>query len=120
MQKTNLNLYSVGDVVRVRTSFGSSPAGSLAYVYESYRSSVDSAGVSLITDQGIDLGGFCTQEQAEYLEPYATTNFYYSFRSVIRLADDWNRGAFAQLFHPDGTVTAYLATAHSQYIATKI
>lgn len=106
MDKTNVltdkvNLYRVGDLVKVLWPFLGEEAGVTAYVYETYQLGYpphESYGVSLITENGCNLGGFSSVEQKMYLEPAGHTDFQYEFRSVSFLADDWRRGKFREAF----------------------
>lgn len=88
-QKTVLiSYFQVGVIVRVKTSFLNEPAGVLAYVYENY-GGPGLSGVSIITENGCDLGGFNLNEQAKYLEHVGDTGQVYNFRNVIQLDQDF-------------------------------
>ena len=90
---TNLNLLSIGDLARLKMPILGEPAGTLAVVYEHYLIG-QSAGVSLITENGVDLGGFSTAEQYTSLERLGTTGMAYQFTNVMNLATDFRRGMF--------------------------
>lgn len=97
MKATNLNIYRVGQLVRLKMAVLGEPIGTVCYVYEAYMIGRE-AGVSLITQNGVDLGGFSTQEQAQFLIHVYDTDFYYTFRSVTWLAADFNQGFFDSVF----------------------
>lgn len=87
--------YQVGDVVQTNRTFLDSPAGSRAFVYELY----EGGGISIITEEGKDLGGFSLADQQQYLEfLYHVDGFGYEFRSFHRLHQDWHRGLFLGVF----------------------
>jgi hypothetical protein len=88
----------LGDVVRINFSILGEPKGVLAYVYEVYTLGGDIGGVSLITQNGVDLGGFSKDEQESMLSFVRHSGFYYNFVSVMRLADDWRKGVFKEVF----------------------
>jgi hypothetical protein len=90
MAEIILSYFQVGVVVRVKTSFLNEPAGVLAYVYECY-DKPGMTGVSLITENGVDLGGFSLREQAEYLEQVYDTGIIYVFKNVIQLDRDFEQ-----------------------------
>lgn len=52
------------------------------------------SGISLITQNGVDLGGFSIKEQEQFLNYYGDTGQVYRFVSVTRLAIDWQNGVF--------------------------
>ena len=74
--------YKNGVVVKVNTSFLNQPAGVLAFVYEEYSNN----GISLITEYGIDLGGFSKEEQDTYLEYLYHSTFSFEFKNQMDLA----------------------------------
>lgn len=91
------NIYRVGDVVKLNRSFLGEPEGTLAYVYEEY--DLDGEGVSIITENGVNLGGFSaspwpdeplTSEQADYLTFVRHTNYPYIFTNVVQLDRDFD------------------------------
>lgn len=88
---------SVGTVVKVITSFQNEPAGVHGIVYEAYKHS-HSEGVSVITQNGTDLGGFSPREQERFLQVVQHTTLRYRFTNVIQLAEDFRAGAFTQYF----------------------
>lgn len=77
--------YTVGDIVCVTSSFLGEPANVRAYVYDEYNVSWGH-GVSIITEDGVDLGGFSDAEQDEYLEFVRKSGHYYSFKNVMQLS----------------------------------
>lgn len=82
------NKFTVGDIVKVRSSFLGEVDNVLAYVYECYAIG-DHEGVSIITENGVDLGGFSTYEQSQYLEFIRKSNHLYQFKNVIQLDRDF-------------------------------
>ena len=88
--------YSVGDIVKLKMPIMGEPTGTKAFVYEEYR--LDGNGVSLITENGEDLGGFSEEEQKDFLEKVGKSDLDYRFISVLRLADDFDKGYFAEAF----------------------
>lgn len=87
--------YQLGDVLRTRADFLDSPAGSRAVVYERY----EGGGISILTEEGNDLGGFSLEDQQQYLEfLYHADGFDYEFRSVHYLYLDWRAGVFLGVF----------------------
>lgn len=94
-----LSPYSLGSLVTVKRSFLNEPAGVVAYVYEHYSIDNDTTqGISLITQNGVDLGGFSLQEQYDYLEYYGDTGQVYTFSNVTQLKIDWDKGVFKMIF----------------------
>ncbi len=94
-QPEPITRYQLGDVVRTRTSFLDSPAGSRAVVYERYQG----GGISILTEAGKDLGGFSLEDQDRYLDfLYHIDGFAYEFRSVHYLDRDWRAGVFMGVF----------------------
>jgi len=80
--------YKIGDIVKVKSIFLGEPANVLAYVYEEYNLGFGD-GVSIITENGVDLGGFSEEEQDEFLEFVMSTDFHYVFSNVIKLDNDF-------------------------------
>jgi len=89
-----------GDLVRIKRSFIGSKPNCLGYVYDTYPDFDDSSktGVSIITDDGIDLGGFSYREQKEFLEFVSHTDLLYNFKNVIKLSNDFDEGYFKDVF----------------------
>src|SRR5690349_21494884 len=90
-KKTNeirLSYFQVGTIVLVNASFLGQPVGVRAFVYENY-DGVGLSGISLITENGVDLGGFSLEEQERYLEYEGDTGKTYIFQNVIQLAIDF-------------------------------
>lgn len=88
-----ISRFSLGSLVTVKTEFLGEPPGVIAYVYEVY-DKPGISGISLITQNGVDLGGFSIKDQDQYLEYYGDTGQVYHFKNVIQLDQDWNRGLF--------------------------
>lgn len=85
----------LGALVRVKFSFLREPAGVVGYAYEAYRG----GGVSIITQNGRDLGGFSATEQADYLEFIRQVDGDpYEFKNVTKLDADWREGWFKKIF----------------------
>ena len=84
--ETAMNL-KVGDIV-ILYSFR---PGQLAIIYDTYKDYENPMmnGVSLITEQGEELGGFSFEEQKLFLEYSRSTSFVYEFTSVVRLNFDF-------------------------------
>lgn len=90
------NIYRVGDIVKLNRSILNEPEGTLAYVYEEY--DLDGDGVSIITENGVNLGGFSaspwpdeplTSEQADFLTFVKHSNYLYKFTNVVQLDKDF-------------------------------
>ncbi len=85
-----------GAIVRVKAPFLGEPAGVLAYIYDVY-SIGKTGGVSIITENGVNLGGFSlvkeeneTESECEkYLEFVKSSGYAYSFMNVIQLDRDF-------------------------------
>lgn len=84
--------YKVGDIVIMLKSFLKEPAGVRAYCYEQYNLGTSRPGISLITEHGVDLGGFSWNEQRLYLRFICKSNFIYKFHSSAKLIEDFKIG----------------------------
>lgn len=91
------DVLQVGDLVSVA---GCPEAGEVCLVYETYEDLDDASqrGVSLITSDGRDLGGWSFEEQGNYLTLVMHTDFEYQFRNVLQLIEDYRRGVFGPAF----------------------
>lgn len=88
----------IGNLVRIK---GDSPVGpAIAFVYDTYQDFDDKSqtGVSLITKEGRDTGGWSKEEQDKYLEFIEDSGCIYKFRNVIQLDRDFNDGIFNSVF----------------------
>ncbi|MEK6829007.1 MAG: hypothetical protein AABY15_02690 [Nanoarchaeota archaeon] len=96
----NIQELLVGDIVKVNASFLDNEPGSIGLVYETYQDFDDSSqkGVSIILENGCNLGGFSRKEQHEYLEFVKSSNFEYEFKNVIQLDQDFRKGVFKEAF----------------------
>lgn len=89
-------MYKIGDIVKIKSSFLDEPVNVLGYVYEEYNLAGNRNndwgwnGVSIITENGVDLGGFSADEQKQYLEFVRKSGYHYSFANVIKLDRDFN------------------------------
>lgn len=84
--------YEVGDIVKITSSFLDEPANVLGYVYEEYGTpGKDYWGVSIITENGADLGGFSVDEQDNYLLFERKSGYHYIFKNVIQLDRDFEK-----------------------------
>lgn len=95
----DLKRLNAGDLVMVTVSFlGNEPQR--AFVYETYQDfdSDSENGVSLILENGTNLGGFSREEQVEYLEFIKSTRINYEFNNVIQLGNDFDKGVFKEAF----------------------
>jgi len=97
MANIELSRFALGSLVTINTEFMGEDPGTICYVYEVY-DRPGLSGISLITQNGVDLGGFNIKEQDKYLEYYGDTGRVYSFKSVTQLAIDWQRGVFKFVF----------------------
>jgi len=86
MEQTFVN----GDIVRVTAPFLGEPENVLGYVYDEYSLSGNDHGVSVITENGCDLGGFSEDEQEKYLEFVRKSKYHYQFKNVIQLDRDFD------------------------------
>lgn len=89
---------NVGDLVKILRPVPDEPADGIGYVYEEYNKGTSRPGVSIITQNGRDLGGYSFQEQQMFLEFIKPSGFDYEFFSVTKLADDFRRGIFKPVF----------------------
>jgi len=92
-----MKTFETGDLVKV--NFGDHK-GAIGCVYETYQDFDDPSkyGVSIILQDGEDLGGFSYREQQAYLEIYTKTDFNYTFKNVIQLERDYESGMFIYPF----------------------
>jgi len=54
--------------------------------------------VSVILEDGMDLGCFCINEQLQYLFKVKDTGFKYEYESTVKLVVDWDKGIFRNCF----------------------
>lgn len=95
VEPTPVSRYSVGDVLRTTAAILDCPAGARAVVYDMY----EYAGVSILTEDGNDLGTFSFVEQESFFEfLYHPAGFSYEFSSINQLYRDFYRGVFAYAF----------------------
>ena len=89
----------VGDIVFIKPD-SPSGGGHLAYVYDTYQDFDGSSelGVSLITEDGNDTGGWSKEEQGQYLEYARSSGLDYEFKNVIKLDQDFQSGYFNRAF----------------------
>lgn len=92
--KSNIASYQIGTLVKVNRSFMGEPEGVIALVYEHY----GAGGLSLITQNGKDLGGFSVEDQDLFLEYWRDTGLVYRFENVMQLNEDWRKGVFKIFF----------------------
>lgn len=99
------NLFKTGDIVRIQKSFLGEPEGIHGYVYEEYNLDFDNIGVSVVTQNGVNLGGFsaCTDyvifdtmdfmesEQEQFLTYVRDSGYQYKFKNVIQLDKDFDK-----------------------------
>lgn len=90
----------VGDIVQINSSFMGEPVGVLAYIYETYQDFDQPTlkGVSVITKNGKDLGGFSVEEQKTYLQFVRESGVDYEFKNVLQLDRDWAEGKLQRAF----------------------
>jgi hypothetical protein len=91
----NLN---IGTICEVDHKFN--PDNLLGIVYEilpdpDYKG-LDS--VSVILEDGMDLGNFCVNDQLQFLFKVKDTGFKYEFETVVKLIGDFNKGVFKNCF----------------------
>lgn len=83
----------------MKQSFCGEPVGTRAYVYEIYSLGEGRwNGVSLITENGVDLGGFSEREQVDFLERIGRTDYRYRFTNMMQLGEDFSNGVFEHVF----------------------
>lgn len=87
IEQLSRDLY-VGDIVELNQAgfLGEGP-GTKCYVYEEYE--LNGRGVSVITENGVNLGGFSEEETFMYLTNPRPTGTYYNFTNVIKLDQDF-------------------------------
>lgn len=93
--KSNIPIFQIGTIVRLKASFMNEPIGTLCCVYEHYGKE---GGLSIISINGRDIGGFTVNEQMQYLEYEHDNNLTYYFKNVMQLYDDFRKGIFNQFF----------------------
>ena len=88
--------YQNGDIVRVKTTFLGSKPNSKGFIYDTYEDFDDPSkrGVSIILEDGLELGGFSYGEQQEYLEFVKKSGMNYKFRNVMQVSWDYDSGVF--------------------------
>lgn len=91
---SNIATYQIGSIVKIKTSFMGEPVGVKAFVYEHY----SGGGLSVITENGKDLGGFSVDDQMDHLEYYSDSGKTYHFKNVMQLHDDFRSGIFTPFF----------------------
>lgn len=85
----------VGDVVVLLRGFLDAKSGERAFVYEQYDLSGGTVrGASIITETGVDLGGFSESEQQEFLTFAYASGLKYKFKNISQVAADYRRGLF--------------------------
>lgn len=94
---TGRDQLEVGDIVRIETG---PDEGQLAIVYELYQDFSDKTkkGVSLITEDNRDLGGWSFEEQGDHLEVVYRSGLEYEFKNCAQLHFDALGGAFRDSF----------------------
>src|SRR5574343_826814 len=97
------NKFQVGDLVKRKQITLDEPIGTIGYVYEEYQFG-DHHGVSVITENGVDTGGWSIDEQEIFLEFYKHTSFIYRFENVINLDRDYENGIFNEVFGIEGEI----------------
>lgn len=92
-------LLQVGDVVRVKAHGGSpetfmnQPENTLGYIYELYPWK-DGWGVAVISENGMNLGGFSNEDQEDYIVYVSSLEFRYVYEDLPKLKLDWEDGIF--------------------------
>lgn len=84
----------VGTLVEVDHKFN--PDNLIGLVYETYPD-IDyfgGSGVSVILEDGTDLGCFCLNDQIQHLTKIKNTKLVYEFETQIKLYQDYNKGLF--------------------------
>ena len=89
-KKTIKRLFELGDMVQINVSFCNEPKGVKAIVYEEYNLG-NEEGISIITENGINIGGFSPDEQKQYLKPISKTRCNYQFENVMKLDHDFKK-----------------------------
>lgn len=99
MENSESHPISHGSIVRLKESFCGEPFGTRAYVYDIYSLGEGRwNGVSLITENGVDLGGFSEREQVDFLECIGRTEYRYRFINIMQLGEDFKNGVFNSVF----------------------
>lgn len=90
---------NVGDIVDLNTSFMDEPVGTLAFVYDTYADfDGRGRGVCIITQNGVDIGGFSVEDQFNFLTFRKHSGVEYQFTNVIQLGRDFMDGKFKGAF----------------------
>lgn len=71
-----------------------------AVVYDTYDDFEEpgEVGVSIISDDGDDVGGFSFEEQERHLQFIKHSSLHYNFQSVMKLSSDFDDGVFDESF----------------------
>lgn len=100
MENESCHPISYGSIVRLKESFCGEPVQTRAFVYDIFSLGEGRwNGISLITENGVDLGGFSEREQVDCLQHVCKTDFRYRFRNVMQLGEDFNNGVFNSVFN---------------------
>lgn len=93
-------MYKVGMLVKIKRGFLGEPKNVLGYIYENYTdfNNHREKGCSVITENGVNLGGFSFDEQDMFLEYVENTNHHYNFTNLINLNKDYRSGWFDKIF----------------------
>lgn len=93
-------MIKVGDLVKIDSRFRNQNDSGIGLVYEVYEDFDDESkhGVSVLTQEGKDLGGFSFEEQGLYLEVLKSTGMCYEFENVVKLANDYATGRMDKFF----------------------
>ncbi len=94
IKKVMMPTFQVGTIVTLKVSFMGEPIGTKCFVYENYGTD---GGLSIISENGKDIGGFAYDEQ-HYLEYWNDSGKYYRFTNVMQLHDDFRKGLFKEFF----------------------
>lgn len=92
--RIELSIFQLGTIVELKVEILAEKPGTKGFVYECYQN----GGISIITQNGVDLGGFAVSEQMFMLKYYTDTGKVYHFKNVTQLAADFRRGVFKEFF----------------------
>lgn len=87
----------VGDLVVINAIIGENEIGSVGLVYERFPTETGD-GVSVILQNGHDIGGFSPEEAQEYLAYSVSTDLQYTYESPQKLMEDYRMGHFDEVF----------------------
>jgi hypothetical protein len=97
MENKEVQLFKVGHLVKLKQRLGFEPAGIYCLVYENY-DMPGRTGISVITINGVNLGGFSLSEQLRMFSFVRDSGVKYNFTNSAQLRMDWKAGYLKEAF----------------------